>query len=77
MNWHPFGYTGKPGTCRWCGRKLRYGTVIATDADKDNPTYKDYGANFATKRATRAGGYQDDRFCGLRCGYQYGVRAAS
>jgi hypothetical protein len=21
--WHPFGYEGKPGTCVWCGRKLR------------------------------------------------------
>jgi hypothetical protein len=27
-DWHPFGYEGKPGTCKWCGRKLRRKSVV-------------------------------------------------
>lgn len=76
-DYRDFGYEGKTGTCLWCGHKLTFKRVMAHDADKDNPTYKVEGAHFATKRAEQAGGYQDDSFCGLRCGYQFGLRLAS
>jgi hypothetical protein len=72
----PFGYTGAPGTCRWCGDKLRYRRVVATDADKGNPTYRADPYSGASIRAAKPGGYQDGKFCGLRCGYQWAVRAA-
>lgn len=71
-----FGYRGEAGTCLWCGEKLRHERVMADDADKGNPTYKVEGANFATIKAAKAGRYQDDRFCGLGCGYQFGLRMA-
>lgn len=72
----PFGYRHVPGTCRWCGEKLRFRRVMATDADKGNPTYQEERGGWATIRAARPGGYQDGKFCSLRCGYQWAVRAA-
>jgi hypothetical protein len=72
----PFGYAGEPGTCLWCGRKLRHRRVMATDADQGNPTYKVEGAQFATIVADRAGPYQDDTFDTLGCGYRFGLRMA-
>ena len=71
--WQPFGATGDPGTCLWCGRKLRYGQVMAADADKGDPMYKEQGVNFATVRAAKPGYYADGLFCGAGCGYQYAV----
>lgn len=53
---HSFGATNKPGTCRWCGRKLRSPVHIPKDRAK-----------------SRRGDYGDDTFCGLRCGYQFGL----
>ena len=76
MNYQPFGYQGVPGTCLWCGRKLRYERVMADDQDQDNPTYKAVGPGFATITAAKAGRYQDDMFCGLSCGYLFGRRLA-
>jgi hypothetical protein len=73
----PFGYKGLPGTCRWCGEKLRYQRVTADDPNKADPTYKEEPGNWATVRAAKPGGYQDGLFCGLRCGYQWAVRALS
>ncbi len=29
--WHPFGATGAPDTCLWCGRKLRQQHVMETE----------------------------------------------
>jgi hypothetical protein len=75
----PFAAHGDPtedGRCRWCGRKLKHRRIIASDADKDNPTYKVEGHHFATIQDALPGGYGDGHFCGLRCGYQFGVRLA-
>ena len=69
-----YGYQGRPGTCRWCGDKLRYRRVSADESDKANPTYRDDPYQGASVRADRPGGYQDGFFCGLRCGYQWAVR---
>lgn len=43
--------TNAPGTCLWCGRKLRKSQI--------HPEEK--------------GSYGDNAFCGLRCGYSFGV----
>ena len=64
----PFGATGEPGTCLWCGRRLRHETVIDPASDKPYP------GNLV--RAEQAGRYQDDSFCGLGCGYRFGRRLA-
>lgn len=72
----PYGYDYRPNTCRWCGDTLRYMQVAATDADKGDPSYRERPYLGATKRAARPGGYQDGKFCSLRCGYQWAVRAA-
>ena len=73
----PFGYTGEPGTCLWCGKRLRRERVHATDADEGNPSYNPgsaYGA--PTIQAAKAGPYQDDAFDTLGCGYRFGRRLA-
>lgn len=75
-SWQPFGYAGEPGTCLWCGRRLRYLRVMATDSDKDDPSYKVVGPHFATKRAQQAGPNQDDLFDTTNCGYLFGRRMA-
>lgn len=69
----PYGYRREPGTCRWCGDRLRYVRVSAHDGDKDDPTYREEAGGWATVRAARPGGYQDGLFCSLRCGYQWAV----
>ncbi len=71
----PFGYRAVPGTCRWCGDKLRYERVGADESDKANPTYREERGGWATVLAVKPGGYQDGVFCTLRCGYQWAVRA--
>lgn len=55
-NAQPFGATNQPGTCRWCGRKLRPYPYRA-EAWANGRTLGDYG---------------DGHFCGLRCGYEFG-----
>lgn len=51
--------TNEPGTCLYCGEKLR--------AYK----YPDLFAN-----PDRRGDYGDNAFCGLRCGYRFGLAFA-
>lgn len=75
--WQPFGYEGKPGTCLWCGRKLRYRRVLAGNSDKGNPTYREDGYHFATIQAAQAGAYQDGHFDTMSCGYLFGNRMAN
>lgn len=75
-SWQPFGYEGEDGTCLWCGRKLRYLRVTATDADKGNPTYRAEGAQFATIVAGKSGPNFDGLFDTTNCGYQFGRRFA-
>ena len=69
----PFGYEGKPGTCLWCGRKLHRKKVMA---DPGEAGATEVGPHFWHKPADKLGGYQDDSFCGLRCGYSFGLRLA-
>lgn len=73
----PFGYKGKPGTCWWCGNKLRHEAVSATDADQGNPTYKrSEWSNSASIQAPTAGYEQNGFFDTLRCGFKFGVELA-
>ena len=76
QTYHPFGWRGKPDTCLWCGRKLRFRTVIATDADKDKPTYKEHSPTYATVQADKRGPNQDGLFDTDGCGYLFGQRLA-
>ena len=63
--WRDCGATGHAGTCLWCGSKLRaYRWRDSSHAKKD-----------AQGNALR-GGYNDGFFCGLRCGYEFGVTLA-
>lgn len=73
----PYGYRGKPGTCLWCGRKLRYRIVIVDNDRRGQPgvTWHEQ-LHYATARADLAGSSADGMFCGLRCGYQFGLRLA-
>lgn len=71
--WHVFGYQGKPDTCLWCGRKLRRKKVIAEPGE---PGAVERSFHFWEKPAEKLGGYQDGFFCGLRCGYEFGLRMA-
>lgn len=52
--------TNKPGTCLFCGKKLRA------------YRYPDLFPN-----PNRRGDYGDNAFCGLRCGYRFGLAFAA
>jgi hypothetical protein len=66
--WRDFNASNKPDTCLWCGRKLRYKTLHDWGVGDANPT--------RSYKAEKGGDYQDGQFCGLRCGYLFGVRMA-
>jgi hypothetical protein len=66
----PFGYSGQSATCLWCGRRLRRTTVL------DTGRMEREGLSYAVRPAAGLGAYADDCFCGLRCGYQFGLRQA-
>ena len=51
-----------PGNCHWCGAKLRLAKMA------NHPTIDGH-------RDAR-GDYGDNSFCGLRCGYMFGVQMA-
>jgi hypothetical protein len=51
-----------PGVCLWCGDKLRLAKIA------NHPTID-------THREAR-GDYGDNAFCGIRCGYAFGLRLA-
>jgi hypothetical protein len=81
--WRIFAYKGAPETCWWCGRKLRRRTMLI-QMTEDIPhgyhltghTGKDPYGPVRTVAADKLGDYQDDKFCGLRCGYQFGDEMA-
>lgn len=60
--YHAFDYDGQEGTCLWCGRKLR--------------PYPHRNADYNKDSGKELGDYGDGHFCGLRCGYAFGVRLA-
>src|SRR5688572_4901824 len=57
----PFNPSGEAGTCLWCGDPLRAHWRVTAD---DNLQPEGYGE------------YADNAFCGLRCGYAFGVEMA-
>lgn len=61
-NFAKFGSPTAPGACHWCGRMLK-GAKIAND-----PRFPEW-------KGTK-GDYGDNAFCGLRCGFAFGVTLA-
>lgn len=73
--WRDFAATNEPGTCLWCGRKLRRKMVMADF----NTGYmaRVRGEKAETRPAyDKAGDYGDGHFCGLRCAYSFAVALA-
>lgn len=70
------GYQGEPNTCHWCGDRLRYERVAATDEDRTDPSYKEAGSSYSrpSKNAPKPGYGGNGIFCSIRCGYQWAVR---
>lgn len=68
--WRTWDPSNEQNTCLWCGRPLRFqrdvfdaaGQLIADRNQR--PKHK------------KGGDYSDGFFCGLRCGYQFGVEMA-
>jgi hypothetical protein len=82
-DWHSFAHKSEPGTCWWCGRRLRRKSwrIQMTEAiphgfHLTGRTGKDPYGPVRTVAADKLGDYQDDKFCGLRCGYQFGLEMA-
>lgn len=73
----PFGWKGEPGTCLWCGRKLRHENIAADPSRKGQPgvTWNELSQS-ASVKAEKAGPYQDNTFDTLNCGYQFGLQMA-
>jgi hypothetical protein len=72
-DWQGFAQHGDPeqdGNCRRCGRTL------ACTYDEDWSKATGRSDKSTRRRAGKPGGYRDDHFCGLRCGYQFAVRLA-
>ena len=67
-----FNPSNKRGTCLHCGRKLRWIKRTFTQGPREVPIPVGERPN----RYAKAGDYGDGFFCGLRCGYQFGVLAA-
>jgi hypothetical protein len=88
---YSYGASGAPGTCRWCGRTMRLRSYYAAwSMSEPEPTLPE-GARVRKRREPKgstegcleyvvagqpAGDYRDGHFCGLRCGYAFGVRLA-
>jgi hypothetical protein len=88
--WRGFNASNEPDTCIWCGKKLRFKvlhshnetTQVPLDPNNESDQYlieegqttKKKYTTVVDERATVGGDYQDGFFCGLRCGYQFGVR---
>jgi len=91
-SWRPFGASNAPKTCLWCGRKLRFKalqshteiTQVLLDPKNEKDQYLIEEGQITRKRYktiiderdTIGGDYRDGFFCGLRCGYEFGVRMA-
>lgn len=78
-DWQSFGYKGKPGTCLWCGRRLTRQTVLDSRAEEQMRKAGLIGDELyraSLRPASKPGRYYDGFFCGLRCGFQFGVRMA-
>ena len=83
--WRPYGASNQPDTCVWCGNKLRHKikdwheerTQIPIPEEQQwdpDVTTRTHVRNVTDRRAEKGGDYEDGLFCGLRCGYMFGVR---
>lgn len=68
-----FNPSNRPGTCLYCGRKLWWIKRTFTQGSRGVLIPVGERPNLYAK----AGDYGDGFFCGLRCGYQFGVLAAN
>lgn len=83
QHFRSFGYCGHADTCRWCGRKLRHLAI-----PRLNPEWEAWNFNpgpgpslpppmtIASGVARLGGAERDGLFCGIRCGYSYGLSLA-
>lgn len=70
--WREWNPSNEPGTCLWCGHKLRQGKGTFVD-DPTAPSGRRFDGDALM---AKLGGYADGFFCGLRCGYLFGVEFA-
>lgn len=77
--WRAYGATGEPGTCEWCGNVLRQPIDSAQKVEIANNHIAVSSIPKAERkfRYDKPGGYGDGHFCGLRCGYMFGVEIAN
>lgn len=78
--WRPFGASNDEHTCLWCGKKLR-ANFEPPVKHQPGESWGDFHAREKEAKGQRGplkgyGDYLDGFFCGLRCGYQFGVRLA-
>jgi hypothetical protein len=84
---HAFGATNAEGTCLWCGRKLRVFLLdrkarhsvshLYTEASQRQDQERERERiERVAEHGPRRGDYGDGFFCGLRCGYRFGVAFA-
>lgn len=66
--WRNHNPTNEPDTCLWCGQKLRHKAI----SEKREGEFR----YVKTGMEAKGGDYVDGFFCGLRCGYQFGVQMA-
>lgn len=88
-DYRPFNASNKPDTCLWCGNKLRHRQISKdmTVGEAKAQGYKvadlfarggdDAKASVVVGHEERGGDYADGHFCGLRCGYRFGVAMAN
>lgn len=85
-SFNEFRHVNAPGHCIWCGKKLRkkwrmeHAPYVTTWHPPDPPHYP-VGYAVGSGRLVNVGepmlgDYGDGHFCGLRCGYRFGVRLA-
>lgn len=75
-DWRKFNASNEEGTCLWCGRTLRYRMKMGEWIREELPNGDIQGRPGPKTRATKAGDYEDDQFCGLRCGMQFAWQMA-
>lgn len=83
-----FNASNEPDTCLWCGRKLRHRQITKTMPAREAKAqgYKvtnaemlkdgEWPVSAILGYEELGGDYVDGHFCGLRCGYQFGVAMA-
>lgn len=70
----PWGTTNKPDTCLWCGRRLRH--QLKRVLEEWHYVYVT-DENGKKVKEEKGGAYKDGSFCGLSCGYAFGVALAN